>query len=77
MSKGYIVVNNETNVVENFIVADPSFEVGGCTLIERQENMEVDLGWIWNGQTFDKSPEAKQREQALLEELENQAWTTE
>ena len=67
----------ENGVVVNMILADPTvFSIPGYTLIPMASNTDVDIGWLWNGTEFTKTPEMLAADLAELQALQDQAWGT-
>jgi hypothetical protein len=48
------LVENNTNLVVNVIIADPAVDPApsGCTLLGVAEDSPVSIGWVWDGQSF-------------------------
>lgn len=48
------VINNDTNIVENKIVADAENDLApdGTYLVNIPDGVMCDIGWLWDGSNF-------------------------
>ena len=72
----YAVVDPNTGVVTNVILAEIGFTLPGVTLIPLVSTTPVDDMWVWNGTDFEKGPELLALEAAALAALQDEAWST-
>ena len=68
------VIDNEGNVV-NIIVADASVDtLPGFVLVDITSQPQVDFGYVYVNGSFELGPELQAQQDALVAEIEQEAW---